>query len=392
MGAAIQTSNGRVTRQPPREALSTFVNARPAGAERLELACVFAVTVARYLTLVLPQVRVELAHWRRQAQVIPNPRLRDTAQRALAKRGNIEGAALFATLAPGAHRATTVRALVAFQAAYNYLDALSELPSDQPVANGAQLHQALLTALHPQAKHPDYYALNPDRGDGGYLDAIVDACALAVQRLPSFAALAPLARCAAARIVDFQALNLNEHQGGQQALEEWASELTRSSNDLAWWETAAAAGSSLSVHALIAAAASPDLTPHDAREIDRAYYPSVGALHSLLDSLVDRDEDRHHAQRSLLEHYHSPADTANRLSTLGGRATDATSRLPNPEAHRVIATAMCSYYLSAPQCDTAEAHAVTSALTRTLGLPLSVAIVMFRARRLLRSATHRPYT
>ena len=191
---------------------------------------------------------------------------------------------------------------------------------------------------------------------------------------------------------DFQALNLNERQGGQQALEEWASEATRSSNDLAWWETAAAAGSSLSVHALIAAAASPDLTPRDAREIDRAYYPSVGALHSLLDSLVDRDEDRHHAQRSLLEHYDSPVDTANRLSTLGGRAADATSRLPNPEAHRVIATAMCSYYLSAPECDTAEAHAVTSALTRTLGLPLSVAIVMFRARRLLRSATHRPYT
>ena len=69
-----------------------------------------------------------------------------------------------------------------------------------------------------------------------------------------------------------------------------------------------------------------------------------------------------------------------------------TSRLPNPQAHRVIATAMCSYYLSAPECDTAEAQAVTSALIRALGLPLSGAIVMFRARRLFRGATHRPYT
>ena len=95
-----------------------------------------------------------------------------------------------------------MRALVAFQTAYNYLDALSELPSDQPVANGEQLHQALLTALHPGAAHLDYYALNPDRRDGGYLESIVDACARAVAGLPSFPALAPTARCAAARIVD----------------------------------------------------------------------------------------------------------------------------------------------------------------------------------------------
>ena len=218
MGAATQTKNGHATRYPPREAPSTFIDARPGAAERLE-----ARPRVRRHGCALPDPGAspgqrELAHWRQQAQTIPNARLRDTAQRALAKRGNIEGAALFATLAPAAHRATTVRALVAFQTAYNYLDALSSSPATEPVANGAQLHQALLTALHPQAKHPDYYALNPDRGDGGYLDAIVDACALAMQRLPSFAALAPLARCAAARIVDFQALNLNEHQGGQQAL------------------------------------------------------------------------------------------------------------------------------------------------------------------------------
>jgi tetraprenyl-beta-curcumene synthase len=391
MSTATHTSNGRVAGSPHHEEPQTLRPARPLAAERLELTGTFAITVARYLALVLPQVSDELTHWRRRARQIPNLRLRDTSERALAKRGNIEGAALFATLAPAAHRATTVRALVAFQTAYNYLDALSELPSDQPVANGDQLHQALLAALHPAAKHPDYYALNPDRGDGGYLDAIVDACAQAVERLPSFAVLAPLARCAAARIVDFQALNLNERQGGQHALKQWANELTPSSNGLAWWETAAAAGSSLSVHALIAAAASPGLAPHGAQEIDRAYYPWVGALHSLLDSLVDRREDQHHAQRSFLEHYNSTADTAIRLATLAGRARDATSRLPNPLAHRVISTAMCSYYLSASECNTAEARAVTSALTRALGLPLSVAIVMFRVRRLFHATTRRAY-
>ena len=157
---------------------------------------------------------------------IPNPKLRHHALQALGKRGNIEGAALFATLAPASHRGRTIRALVAFQTAYNYLDALCELPSNDPIANGEQLHQALLTALHPDSEHPDYYAQHPDTGDGGYLATIVERCRSAVTALPSYDAIAPTAREAAGRIVDFQALNLNEHQGGHDALKRWATELT----------------------------------------------------------------------------------------------------------------------------------------------------------------------
>lgn len=66
-------------------------------------------------------------------------------------------------------------------------------------------------------------------------------------------------------------------------------------------------------------------------------------------------------------------------------------RLPSPHAHRVIATAMCSYYLSAPESDTAEAQAIARALTDALGAPLTVATFMFRARRLAHTLTDRPY-
>lgn len=340
----------------------------------------------------LPSASSELALWRGRAARIPNAKLRHHALAALAKRGNIEGAALFATLAPAVHRRRAIRALVAYQSAYNYLDALSELPSDDPIANGEQLHQALLTALHPDAEHPDYYARNPDRGDGAFLTMMVDTCRSAVAGLPSFAAIAPLARAAAGRIVDFQALNLNERQGGHDALQQWASEATPASSGLQWWETAAAAGSSLAVHALIAASADPRLDAWEAREVDRAYFPWIGALHSLLDSLVDRDEDHERGQRSLLGYYQSPAQTAIRLGSLAGRATTQTERLPEPHAHRVMLTAMCSYYLSAPQCRAAEVQAIARSLTEALGVPLHVAIALFRVRRLATAATFGPYT
>jgi tetraprenyl-beta-curcumene synthase len=349
-------------------------------------------TVVRYLLLILPSVRRELEQWRTRAAAIPNANLRSTASQALEKRGNIEGAALFATLAPAVYRARTVRALVAFQTAYNYLDALSELPSEDPVANGAQLHQALRIALQPGAEHLDYYAHNPDRGDGGYLTAILDACREAVAGLPSYPPLAQTAREAAARIIDFQALNLSEEHGGHDAMQRWATEVTPAAGGLEWWETAAGAGSSLAVHALIAAAATdPHRDGWDAREIDRAYFPWVGALHTLLDSLVDRREDREGGRLCLLNYYPSRAQEATRLADLAIRARGHIARLPNPRAHRAIMTAMCSYYLSAPECDTAEAQLITRALTRAIGFQLSVAIAMFRARRLVATLTGNPY-
>ncbi len=359
---------------------------------QLELGRVFTGSVLRYVAQVLPLVGRDLGRRRVAASEIPDRHLRRIAGEALAKRGNVEGAALFATLAPNPSRRSALRALVCFQTAYNYLDALSELPSDDPLANGKQLHLALLGALRPHAEHQDYYAHNPHREDGGYLVGLLDECRGSLMELPAFAALAPTIRDAAARIVAFQALNLSEAQGSHEGLRRWSTELTPPGSGLAWWETAGGAGSSLAVYALIAAAADPDMDPSLAREIDRAYFPWIGALHSLLDSLVDRREDSESGCRSLLDYYGSPAGAETHLAALAARARLAVERLPRSPVHMVILTAMCSYYLSAPECDAVEARAVTGALTSELGSSLSAAIALFRSRRLLRTLTNRSYT
>jgi tetraprenyl-beta-curcumene synthase len=363
----------------------------PSTTRRAGLSGVFVATIARYLATVLPQVDRELVHWQARAQQIPDPHLRQATAEALRKCGNIEGAALFATLAPRASRSDAVRALAAFQMAYNIVDALSEMPNEDPAANGAQLHRALLVALSPGAAHDDYYTHSQQGDDGGYLRELVDACREALAALPSLAVVAPAAVAGARRIVDFQALNLPEPQGGHAQLERWGTAAIATSSGLAWWEAAAAAGSSLGVHALIAAAADPRLDPAEVAEIAGAYHPWIGALHSLLDSLVDRREDREGGRLCLLDYYSSTTYAAARLADLAGRSMRAYERLPGGRAHRTIATAMVSYYLSAPECATSEARMISSALTRVLGCHLTVAILIFRARRLLRTATGRTY-
>jgi tetraprenyl-beta-curcumene synthase len=355
------------------------------------LAFTFAATVSSYLMTVLPHVKRELAHWRAQALSIPDPALRSLALKALAKRGNIEGAALFAVLAPRARRPETVRALVAFQAAYNYLDMLAEQPNSNPVANGYQLHQALLLALERKAPHPDYYAHYPRRSDGGYLTAMVDACRSALFALPSHSAVCDDAWAAAARIVGFQSLNLTEAQGGHELLERWAREQSSDAWEVQWWQTAASCGSSLTVHVLIAMAARPFLDAADALVLSDAYFPWIGALHSLLDSLVDTAEDRGDGQRSLLSHQASPNDAPQAMGRLTRRAAVAARSLPGGREHTVILTAMASYYLSAPEASADGARAIVSSVESAAGPMLRPALWLFGLRRRFFDLTQHSY-
>ncbi len=369
---------------------TAFPGARTAGPlELVRLASAFAATAYGYLFTVLPRVKRELAHWQKQALSIPDPVLRRLALEALAKRGNMEGAALFAILAPRAGRATAIRALVTFQAAYNYLDTLAEQPNPDPVSNGYQLHQALLVALDRGAPQPDYYAGYPYRADGGYLAAMVDTCRTALTALPSHAAVGDEAWVAAARIVAFQSLNLTEAQGGHELLERWAREQALAGSDLHWWQTAAACGSSLSVHALIAMSATPHLHAGEVIEVNNAYFPWIGALHSLLDSLVDVAEDQRHGQRSLLSHA-SPAELPEQMRRLAVRARKAARSLPNGPRHTAILTAMIGYYLSASEVSAAQARPIAAGVKAAGDPLLRLALLLSSARRACLGLTQTP--
>lgn len=357
---------------------------REQGALATELA--LGSTVALYLASVLPVVRRELAHWRARAGEIPDPVLRRHATEGLAKRGNIEGAALFAVLAPRPRRSQAIRALVAYQTTYNYLDKLAEQPSADPIENGLQLHQALLVALDPAAAHPHYYAVNPQDEDGGFLVALVDASRKALATLPSLGTVTAAAATAAGRIVTFQSLNLSEPQGGHDELEQWARQLPPTPSDLQWWQTAAAGGSSLEVYALIAAAAHDDVPQRDVDAIEAVYFPSICALHSLLDSLVDVAEDELAGQRNLLSYHPSPEHAARAMSILAQRAADEARSLPDTLRHQVILTAMVGYYLSSAEASTPYAQPIAASVASAVGPLLATALRLFRARRVLSHA------
>lgn len=354
---------------------------RPAPARRRDrrLARAFAATSTSY-ALIFPAVARELAGWRARAELVPDATLRRLALAALDKRGNMEGAALFAVLAPGARRPEAVRALVAFQAAYNYVDVLAEQPSADPARNGRELHGALLVALDPAASHCDYYAHHPQRDDGGYLGELVETSRTTLARLPSYPRVAGSALTAATRIVEFQSRNLGERQGACDGLERWARAQTAASG-LRWWELAAACGSSLGVHVLIGLAARAELDPAQVAAVADAYHPWLGALHSLLDSLVDVEEDRRERLRNLLAYYGCAAEASERVARLAALALARVRTLPDADRHEAIVAAMAGYYLSAPAAREPGARPIARAVVDGAGPLVSRTLPLFRAAR-----------
>lgn len=383
---------------------------------RLARAVVFAGAARRYWLTVFPRVCLERRRRRARAARIPDARLRAAAIAAAGvKWGNVEGAAAFAAFVPRSRRAAAARAMMSFQAAYNYLDLLSEQPSPDPAANGRALHGALLAALDPGAgpdgvrgvgegtragpgqdgAEPgtrsgpaDWYAHCPQRHDGGYLAELVGECRAALARLPSYATVAPTALAAAGRIVEFQSCNTGERSGALAALERWARAADPTGEEdgaeqARWWEIAAAGGSSLLVFALIALAGRPRVDPSAPAALTGAYWPWIGALHSLLDNLIDVEEDRATAQHSLVSLYPSPSEAARRMGELARRALAGARALPDPEPHVLVLGAMASFYLSAPEARTPAARPVADAVLGPLQSVARPALATLRLRRAL---------
>lgn len=372
---------------------------RDASGDRIALGWAFADAAARYWLSVFPIVRREIARLRQRAKEIPDPVLRNLALEALEKRGNMEGAAAFATLVPRARRRAVVQALVAFQAAYNYVDMLAEQACEDPVANGRRLHEALLGAVASGAEAEgtepvDYYEHHPQCEDGGYLEEMVGRCRDVLGTLPSYVTVEARVRQAVERIVACQSLSLGEQVVARQELQRWAAQETgpgaaqdtsieRSpGGGLEWWEVAAAGGSSLAVFALIAAAASAKVDEAEIVAIESAYFPWIGALHSLLDSVVDEAEDIEIGQLSLVGCYSCAPDAAERMGSLAERAMKSARGLPGGTQHAVIVAGMAGYYLSALRRSENGVGSVRHEVSAAIGGLTRPVSLVFRARSL----------
>lgn len=311
---------------------------------------------------------------------IPDEALRNAAlESLLIKRRDLEGAVAFAVYARRRSRRKLVQGITAWEIAFDYLDTVSELANPDPITNGQALNQALLTAVTPGASHPDYYARHTRADDGGYLAALVDTCRDALASLPAFDRIIAPAKRGISRIVAYQSLNHGDaHQRLHTPFADWAALQAVRGADLAWWETAAAAGSQLTVLALMTAAANPRLTTEQVEALENAYFPWIGALSTLLDSLIDQTTDRAEGQPNLIDHYRSPERVAKRLGEIAIEAVSRARALPDADHHTLLLGAMAAFFHN--QARSPDIRMATRAVLDAMGGTSTPALFIFRLR------------
>ncbi|HXN38473.1 MAG TPA: DUF2600 family protein [Solirubrobacteraceae bacterium] len=372
----------RSSRQPihsSRERSTVFADRRLLA--RAGLALVLA--NARYWITVAPQVRAQLARWRQRAMQIEDPELRTLALRTLQEEGfAAEVAATLATLTPRRHRTSAIRGIVALELMYDYLDGLTEQPALDPLANGRQLFKAFTDALDPGAQlAEDYYRHHPAGDDGGYLRELAATVKDALACLPAARALAPTMLAAAARCAEAEVLTHASAFTGSSAVERWASEAANGSG-LEWREYLAGAASSvLAVHALMALAGDQRTTVAHAAPIDEVYL-GLGALSTLLDSVVDYERDAADGTLAYINHYADRAVLGQRLVEVAQQAAQRARDAPASAHHLMTLAGVAAYYTSAASATSELAWPVTSRIQTELAPLITPTLAVMRTWRL----------
>jgi tetraprenyl-beta-curcumene synthase len=342
---------------------------------------------ARYWTSVAPAVRKELKRWRLRAEAIADPELRALALSKLDGEGfHAEAAAMLATFAPRTRRSSVIEAIVALEVLFDYLDGLTELPSRDPLREGDRLFSALIDAVTVPSAATGKSLEQPVSSDGGYIEALSRGVSAAVARLPAASAITDLAQRVASRAGEAQTRMHAADQLGMGQLEEWGR-AEAGGTELEWRELVSGSASSVLVlHALIAAAANPGTSSGEAVRIAEAYL-STCVLLTLLDGLVDYDQDK--AQDgSDRPGYLSLFDDGHELAEILGQAARRAARrargLPNGAHHVMLLTGVVAYYGSAPGAEGDLARPVVARLRRELWPLMSPTLAVMRAWRRVR--------
>jgi tetraprenyl-beta-curcumene synthase len=332
----------------------------------------------------------EVAGWRARAAEIPDAELRGDALGALRrKRGNINGAALFWTL-PNRRNRDLLGVLVAYEILADFLDCVSERGAGLGVANGRQLHLALIEALNPEAPMSDYYSHHPRKDDGGYLRALVECCRARCAALPSYEQVQPLLSRAATLSTVLAVNHEPDPARREQALREWddhrgaeypVGELpVRGEHE--WYERTAGASAWLTVLAMLALAAEPKWTDHRATPTYSAYLHWIAAAGAMLDSYGDIVEDAASGEHSYIAHYPSMEVAVERVAELIRRSRREAHALSGGARHDVIVACMVAFYLSKESVRAPELRQSTRKLRRAGGPLVALLLPVMRVWRI----------
>ncbi|MBV8489544.1 MAG: DUF2600 family protein [Candidatus Eremiobacteraeota bacterium] len=302
-----------------------------------------------FLRRIVPHASIELQGIRTLAEAIHDDRIRTEALASIdGKAYHVAGGCILATFLPQKAARAYVELIAPLETIYDYLDNLCDRHPEVNADAYPVLHQAIADALDPSAVPRDYYARGPAGSDNGYLLRLVHRVQRSLKRLDGYEPLLPYLREAADLYAEMQTFKHYPPGERESACSTWFDRRRDArTQDLLWTEFACAAGSQFQVYAPLYElfAGRPDAigAAYD------AHFPAVAALHVLLDSFIDRAEDRDHGELNFAAAYGSEERLRERFTYLVNLAESRFAALPHPERHRFVLRVMTLFYLTHPK-------------------------------------------
>ncbi|KAF0160289.1 MAG: cytoplasmic protein [Syntrophaceae bacterium] len=306
----------------------------------------FISLTTKMILKVQPVTHSCLRQWKERAQKIPDPELRRQALASIAtKTFHCEGGSLYGLLARH-HYKDAIKFIVAYQTISDYLDNLCDRSTSQDPKDFRALHESMLHALTPKAPLTAYYRFRREQDDGGYLAALVQACREVLGHLSSYHLGAAALQELASVYIDLQVHKHVRKDERLPRLQAWFAGHEKGLPQMAWYEFAACAGSTLGIFCIVSQLFNPATTAELIGRIKNAYFPWVQGLHILLDYLIDQEEDRTGSDLNFCSYYEDSEHLSCRLSHFYSQAQASVASLPNAKFHHLITCGLLSIYLA----------------------------------------------
>jgi tetraprenyl-beta-curcumene synthase len=308
----------------------------------VELTLALSLSLARYRLGMAKTVRSELARWQEQARAIADPQLRSLALRKLEQEGlNARAAALLATFAPRRQRRDVVRAIVALEVLFDYLDGRTEPPSaaGDPLAWRRELFAVLSWAIAESMPSPEHAPVI-DAADATYMATLAETVRASLARLPGAVATRETMARAASRASEAQARKHARGELGDEQLYSWARAAAEGSMLDSSEYLAGACASVLVLHALIA---SSGVDGQQANEIDGLYL-RIGAVAALLDSAVDYEHDRSVEPSGVVGYLDDEGELRRSVADLVARTSALARRSKRRRRDTAVLAGVLGYY------------------------------------------------
>ncbi len=334
-----------------------------------------------YFRSVRPRVIQAITGLRLKAEGIPDPILRQQALISLRdKQFHCEGGGVFGGPSRDP-RGYLLEFLVPYQTLCDYLDTVTDRGPSQDPTNLRWLHQSLFDAVTPHASVRDYYRDHPSGEDGGYIASLVHSSQEALRNFPGYGAIQTPMRRLVALYIDLQVYKHGPAENRLADLTAWFERESNPADGLYWWEFSAAAGSTLGLFALLTLAleGSPDDT--QVRQVFALYFPWLGALHILLDYLIDQQEDLEGGDLNFVTYYATPTEAIERIQMIYRHVVQQASTLPDAAFHRYVARGLLGFYLS----DRKVRHHLNKPACQLLATGGSISIGIWLAARVGRA-------